>query len=389
MPSLPHGSLALLGSGELAPSMVAVHRQLLAELDPPRPVFLDATFGFQENVDELVAKAKEYFAVSLRLSLEVASARRASALSALERGRFLEALAWGNYLFAGPGSPSYGLAQLRAVGAAPVLRERLDDGATVVLASAAALTGGRFTIPVYEIYKVGEDPRWLDGLDLLEAFGVSAAVVPHYDNKEGATHDTRFCYIGERRLRMLEDQLPQGVGILGIDEHTAVVLDGSGKVRVLGKGRLVLRVHGKEHAIAAPASLTLDEVRDRLGATDQPEPSNATSAPAVANLKELDEIIDRGEISEALDQIAALVGIDDDRVATGLARLARRLSDGLVDREAVIAPVVESIIARREAARAARDFALGDHLRDALAAGGVVLEDTPEGTRWRLAEVVH
>ncbi|ACU54844.1 cysteinyl-tRNA synthetase-like protein [Acidimicrobium ferrooxidans DSM 10331] len=369
--------------------MVAVHRQLLAELDPPRPVFLDATFGFQENADELVAKAQEYFDVSLHLPLEVASARRASALSALERGRFLETLAWGNYLFAGPGSPSYGLAQLRTAGAGPVLRERLVDGATVVLASAAALTAGRYTIPVYEIYKVGEDPRWLDGLDLLDAFGVTAAVVPHYDNKEGATHDTRFCYIGERRLRLLEDQLPPGVGILGIDEHTAVVLDGSGKVRVLGKGRLVLRVRGNEHAIAAPATLALDELRDRLGATDHPRPGDTASASAAGDLAALDEAIDRGEITDALGQIAALVGVDDDRVVTGLARLARRLTDGLVDREAAIAPVVEAIIARREAARAARDFALGDHLRDALAAGGVIVEDTPEGTRWRLAEVVH
>jgi len=36
------------------------------------------------------------------------------------------------------------------------------------MASAAALTIGRVTIPVYEIYKAGEAPRWLPGLDLLQ-----------------------------------------------------------------------------------------------------------------------------------------------------------------------------------------------------------------------------
>ena len=32
------------------------------------------------------------------------------------------------------------------------------------------------------------------------ATGLPAVVVPHYDNAEGGHHDTRFCYLGERRL---------------------------------------------------------------------------------------------------------------------------------------------------------------------------------------------
>ncbi len=77
-------------------------------------------------------------------------------------------------------------------------------GGGVTFASAAALTLGRFTVPVYEIYKVGVEPCWLDGLDVLGPFGLNVAVIPHYDNAEGGHHDTRFCYLGERRLAMLE-----------------------------------------------------------------------------------------------------------------------------------------------------------------------------------------
>lgn len=66
----------------------------------------------------------------------------------------------------------------------------------MTFASAAALTLGRFTLPVYEIYKVGEDPRWLDGLNILGEIGVNVALIPHYNNAEGGHHDTRFLLYG-------------------------------------------------------------------------------------------------------------------------------------------------------------------------------------------------
>ena len=44
---------------------------------------------------------------------------------------------------------------------------------------------------------------------------------------------------------------------------------------------------------------------------------------------------------------------------------------------------VAARIAARAAARAAKDFAAGDAVRVELAAKGVVIMDTPEGTTWR------
>ncbi len=46
---------------------------------------------------------------------------------------------------------------------------------------------------------------------------------------------------------------------------------------------------------------------------------------------------------------------------------------------------VERLIAERQSARAAKDYAAADAARDALTALGVVIEDTPDGTIWRLA----
>ena len=43
---------------------------------------------------------------------------------------------------------------------------------------------------------------------------------------------------------------------------------------------------------------------------------------------------------------------------------------------------IDALIAERNAAKKARDFARSDAIRDQLLAAGVVLEDTREGTRW-------
>lgn len=46
-------------------------------------------------------------------------------------------------------------------------------------------------------------------------------------------------------------------------------------------------------------------------------------------------------------------------------------------------PRIDALVAEREAARKRRDFAAADRVRDALAAEGIVIEDTPAGPRWR------
>src|SRR5438105_1489645 len=215
-----------MGSGETSPTMVKTHRRLFARLGPPPvpAVLLDTPFGFQENASEVAGRAVEYFRQSVGQEVEVASYRSAGA-DVLGYETMLARLREARDAFSGPGSPTYALRQWSSSSVPSLLGEKLRTGGCVVFASAAAVTLGSAALPVYEVYKVGEDPRWLPGLDLLGEAGLQAAVIPHYNNAEGGTHDTRYCYLGERRLRAIEAELPGDAFVLGVDEHTGCVLD--------------------------------------------------------------------------------------------------------------------------------------------------------------------
>jgi len=61
-----------------------------------------------------------------------------------------------------------------------------------------------------------------------------------------------------------------------------------------------------------------------------------------------------------------------------------RSRNGSAMREVVDA-LVSIALEQRQAARARKDYATADAIRDRLAAAGIVVEDTPQGTRWELA----
>ena len=98
---------------------------------------------------------------------------------------------------------------------------------------------------------------------------------------------------------------------------------------------------------------------------------------AMARLHELAGAANRGDADAAvaLKSSAALLGLlektDDDWARGDTAK------DGLDD------AAIEAAIEARKAARANRDFAAADAIRDDLAANGILLEDGPDGTTWR------
>jgi cyanophycinase-like exopeptidase len=411
--------IVVMGSGETAPTMVKVHREVLAGTVAGPAVMLDTPFAFQMNRDELVTRTQAYFAQSVGRDVEVAAWSGTEGAAQQEKSlALLDRAAWA---FAGPGSPTYALRHWRGTPVPAALAGVVRRGGTVVLGSAAAVTLGSHAVPVYEIYKVGAEPSWVEGLDLLgELTGISAAVIPHYDNKEGATHDTRFCYLGDERLTLLESQLPDGVGVLGVDEHTALVVDVAARTAsVAGNGLVSVRRRGATTTFAAGTSLGLDELAAMLRGEVAAAPPTTRAVPvaeavpqeehpALSLRAESDRA--RAAFDAALARrdvdgcVAAVLGLeqaiaawqsdtlqsdDADEARRVLRALVVRLGElaerGAADPARAVGPFVDALIDVRRAARDAKDFATSDLVRDRLTAAGIEVRDTADGTEWTLS----
>ena len=252
-----NGSIAILGSGETSPNLVSVHRNLINKIDGEVIASLiDTPFGFQENADQLVDKLIEFYDVSLNLEINLASFRNKKYFKSVEYFEFIKKIQSSNFIFSGPGSPSYATKNWIDTDVPEIFKERLCSGSSLIFASAAASTLGIRTIPVYEIYKVGIDPYWEKGINLLEVFDIDCVVVPHFNNKEGGNHDTSISYLGAKRMEILQEIQP--TNILGIDEHTALIIDakenlfeveGLGQVTVINQNETQNFKNGEKYSL--------------------------------------------------------------------------------------------------------------------------------------------
>ena len=416
--------LAIMGSGETAPSMVSTHRSLVARLQKPvRATVIDTPYGFQENATELAERATAYFATSVEIDVTIAGLLRLKGDSldpvAIERG--LRHVADADWVFAGPGSPTYALRQWSGTPLHSILTEKLRTGGVVTFASAAALTLGSHTVPVYEIYKVGEDTRWEQGLDLLGDIGIHAAVVPHFDNAEGGHHDTRFCYLGETRLARMEALLPDGHFVLGIDEHTALVLDlDADTATVTGRGGVTIRVRGASTVHPSGSSFPLETLRSpgstaavagsgHVGTfpsvkhSADPDPHAASAGTRSsdgtdqsAHLKAFREAManrdadSAGRAALAMEQEVADEGTGGavQQMRGELRSMISALGDaavsGVQDPRRVVGPFVEAMLRVRAVVRAEKRYDLSDVIRDSFEELGVEVRDTKDGVTWDL-----
>ena len=369
--------LVIIGSGEMAAPMTRVHREVVRRLAANRPpaadlkaTIIDTPYGFQSNADLLSEAALDFFGRRIGMSTAVASMRRSDDDPLLRETAFAR-IREADFVFSGPGSPSYALRQWSGTPIRQLLADKLTQGGALVFASAAALTLGRLVVPVYEIYKVGEDPFWLPGIDVLSQVGLSAAVIPHFDNAEGREHDTRFAFLGEERLAMLEDQMPDDVFILGVDEHTALMIDlGAEMVTVHGRGGATVRRRGQSSILAAGEEIRFEHLAHlaRVARTAPPVTARAAQAPQ------------SNEHADVRSLVRDILAADDPALARAMVvRLGEMTERAVGERTRLVEPLVEALLDARRSARARGDWATADSIRERLLQLGIELRDVPDG----------
>jgi hypothetical protein len=310
--------------------------------EPLRLAVLETPAGFELNSDRVAGRVADFLAVRLqnyRPEVTVVAARRRGTPFSPDDPDITAPLMDADLIFMGPGSPTYAVRQLTGSLAWSRLIARHRVGATLVLSSAAVISASAWALPVYEIYKAGQDLHWQPGLDLFGAYGLKLVFVPHWNNTEGGEElDTSRCFMGRSRFERLQAMLPPGATVVGIDEHTALALDLGldGAAEVMGAGSVTVLRAGAVRRFASGGRFPLTD----LGPFLRPEP------------------------------------------ADGLPQEV--WSEALTAHEAGASPLqtpseVCALAAERQAARERGDWAAADLLRGRIQALGWQVQDTPEG----------
>jgi cyanophycinase-like exopeptidase len=375
------GRITLVGAGELMAAMSSIHRAAIKRLgSPPRAVFLDTTAGFETNVDAISAKAVEYYAHHLQTDLTVASYRHRERASTSEVASTVATIRNANLIFAGPGSPTYAIRQWRDSPVWQAVIESFEAGADLLFASAASIALGRYAVPVYEVYKAGEDPYWADGLDLMSKLGLNLAIVPHFDDSSGGdNYDSRFCYMGAQRFDALQEKLPPEVTILGIDAYTCICfdpntrtarIDGQGGITLIGEGGVTRYEGGSELAFDAFHSGARDIVR------------TFDASQAVSGYEHSDETSDGDTMAELTRYVEGLGALTGNEKVDLLARLKAMQDEPGGASEETESRLLDLILELREALRGAKRYDMADKARDELDQLGFEVGDTPQGAHW-------
>ena len=248
------GPIVLFGSGETSPSGRKVFDSILRRMPMrPRLALLETPAGFELNSPRVIGRVVDFLVHRLQNyqpRVEIVAARKRGTPFSPDNVEIVTPLLSADLIFMGPGSPTYAVRQLRDSLAWHYLLARHRLGAALVLASAAAIALSACALPVYEIYKVGEDLHWKEGLDFFGLYGLELVFIPHWNNHEGGDElDTRHCFMGESRFTHLLEMLPEEMTVVGLDEKTALVVNPqSAQCQVIGVGGVTLLHTGHGHS---------------------------------------------------------------------------------------------------------------------------------------------
>ena len=341
------GLITLLGSGETAPAIRKVYHWLFEQMtEPVRVSILETPAGFEPNSDKVAQTIADFMEKRLqnfRPEISIIPARKKGTVFSPDDPEIVKPLLNANVILMGPGSPTYAARQMQDSVAWHTLQARHRLGAHLIFASATTIASSLKALPVYEIYKVGQDLHWQDGLHFFDAFGLSLIFIPHWNNNDGGDElDTSHCYMGTERYNQLIAMLPDDTTIVGIDEQTALVIEPASQCcRVLGIRDVRVIRNGQEKHFPNGATFPISE----LGSFHLPQPQ--TNIP--------DDVWEQ-------------------------AITVHRESLVQVEEKPEPPEEVMALVEKREEVRARKEWSASDAMRDQIEQLGWKVLDTPEGS---------
>ena len=335
------GQIAFLGSGETSLAGGRIFESLAKKINAPlRIALLETPAGFELNSAQVVGRVGDFMKTRLqnyKPVVDVVPARKKDTAFSPDDPAIIKPLLYANMIFMGPGSPTYAIRQLKDTLTWDVIRARHRLGATLIFASAATISISAHALPVYEIYKVGQDVHAVDGLNLFADFGLHVSFIPHWNNAEGGVDlDTSRCFIGMDRFNEWNSFVPSTNETVGLDEHTGLILDfGTGLCEVSGVSSVSLVRPNNPEIYPSGTKFPLSE----LGSVVMPEPVHKNIPDSV------------------WDMVLNAPALEDDTPP----------------------PEVTSLAEKRFNARANKNWAESDKLRDEISALGWIVQDAKDG----------
>jgi cyanophycinase-like exopeptidase len=335
------GRIAFLGSGETSLAGGRIFESLARLIsDPLRVAIMETPAGFELNSALVAGRVGDFFKTRLqnfKPVIDLVPARKRGSAFSPDDPEIIKPLLYANLIFMGPGSPTYAIRQLQDTLAWDVIRARHRLGATLVFASAATISIGAHSLPVYEIYKVGQDVHVVDGLNLFKDFGLHLSFIPHWNNADGGVDlDTSRCFVGMERFADWCNLVPSENTTLGLDEHTGIIMDfESGICEVSGVSSVSLVRECDPKIYPSDSKFALSE----LGDIHIPDP------------------LEKDIPAHIWDMVLNAPALDDDKPSDEILTLAEQ----------------------RVSARASKDWAESDKLRDEISALGWTVQDSKDG----------
>lgn len=335
------GRIAFLGSGETSLAGGRIFETLAREIkEPLRIALIETPAGFELNSAQVVGRVGDFMKTRLQNYnpiIDVIPARKKGSAYSPDDPEIVKPLLHANMIFLGPGSPTYAIRQLKGSLTWDVIRARHRLGATLIFASAATISVGAHALPVYEIYKVGQDVHVVDGLNLFADFGLHVSIIPHWNNADGGVDlDTSRCFIGMDRFAEWCDLVPSDNETIGLDEHTGLIIDfETGQCEVSGVSSVSLVRECDPEIFPSGSKFPLNE----LGEVHLPDPVEKDIPEKVWEMCLNAPLLEEDQPSE----------------------------------EVII------LVKQRAAARADKNWAESDKLRDEIAALGWVVQDSKDG----------